>query len=216
MLREICDKYGVLRIADEIITGFGRTGKMFALEHWDVVPDIMTVAKGVVSSYLPFGAAIATETVAEVFAGTDNYLRHVFTASGHPVSSAAALVNIEIIEREDLVNNAKLVGTYFLTQLEGLMSDHPIIGDVRGLGLLFGVELVSDRDTKKNFTVNSGFASNLSSKLQNKGLWVRVGQGTLNMGPPLCINRTEVDEIIHCLDLSLWELEGEMKIWSTI
>ena len=108
------------------------------------------------------------------------------------------------------------VGAYFLTQLKGLMSDHPIIGDVRGLGLLFGLELVSDRDTKKNFTVNSGVEPNLSKKLQNKGLWLRVGKGTLNMGPPLCINQSEVDEIIHCLDLSLWELEGEMKIWSTI
>ena len=98
MLREICDRYGVLLVADEIVTGFGQTGRMFALEHWGVVPDIMAVAKGLISTYLPFGAAVVSDEVAGVFAGEDNYLRHVFTATGHPVCSAAALKNIEIIE----------------------------------------------------------------------------------------------------------------------
>ena len=95
MLRDICDRYGVLLIADEVINGFGRTGKMFAVEHWGVVPDIMTVAKGIISSYLPLAAAIATEEVADVFAGEEDYLRHILTSSGHPVSAAASLKNIE-------------------------------------------------------------------------------------------------------------------------
>ena len=113
MLREICDRHGVVLIADEVITGFGRTGKMFALDHWDVVPDIMTLAKGIISSYLPFGAAVVREEIADLFGGKDNYLRHVFTASGHPVCSAAALKNIEIIEDEGLVENSAEVGAYF-------------------------------------------------------------------------------------------------------
>ncbi len=216
MLRETCDKYGVVLIADEVVTGFGRTGKMFALEHWGVVPDIMTFAKGIVSSYLPFGAAIATDEIADAFTGKDNYLRHVFTASGHPVTSAAALKNIEIIEDEGLVANAREVGAYFKEQLQGLMSDHPVIGDVRGSGLLLGLEIVSDRKTKENFDPELGVSASLSAKIQKQGLWYRAGQGTMNLGPPLCITKAEVDEIVHALDLAFWELEGELEIPSAV
>jgi adenosylmethionine-8-amino-7-oxononanoate aminotransferase len=216
MLRETCDRYGVVLIADEVITGFGRTGKMFALEHWGVVPDIMTVAKGIVSSYLPFGAAIATAEIADVFGGKDNYLRHVFTASGHPVSSAAALKNIEILEDEGLVANAATVGAYFKEQLQGLMTDHPVIGDVRGSGLLLGLELVSDRKTKENFDPELGVPASLSAKVQKQGLWYRAGEGTMNFGPPLCITKAEVNEIVHAVDLAFWELEGELKIPSAV
>ena len=149
MIREICTRYGVLLIADEVICGFGRTGKMFALEHWGVVPDIMTVAKGISSSYLPLAATVVSEDIANVFAGKDNYLRHVFTSSGHPVSAAAALKNIEIIEEDNLVKNAAKVGKYFKESLLDLKSKQTLIGDVRGLGLLLSVELVSDSVTKK-------------------------------------------------------------------
>ena len=138
MLREICDRYGVLLIADEVINGFGRTGRMFAVEHWGVVPDIMTIAKGIVSSYLPMAAAIATDEVAGVFAGEEDYLRHVLTSSGHPVSAAASLANIEIIENEGMVENSAAVGAYCKEMLEGMMGDHPSIGDVRGLGAADG------------------------------------------------------------------------------
>ena len=102
MLREICDKYGVLLIADEVICGFGRTGKMFAMEHWGITPDIMTVAKGIISSYLPLAATIVSKKVADKFADEDNYFKHTLTNSGHPVSAAAALKNIEILENENL------------------------------------------------------------------------------------------------------------------
>lgn len=212
MLRQICDRHGVLLIADEVICGFGRTGKMFALEHWGVVPDIMTVAKGVVSSYLPLAAAIVREEVADAFAGEDNILRHVFTAAGHPVSAAAALRNIQIIEEEGLVDNAARVGAYFKEQLEGLMVDHPLVGDVRGLGMLLAVELVSDRKTKAGFAASERVPERLNEKFKKHGLIFRVNSNILNIGPPLCITRDEVDEIVHAIDLSLWELEGEMGI----
>ena len=215
MLREICDRHGVLLIADEVVTGFGRTGKMFALEHWGVVPDIMTVAKGLVSSYLPVAAVIAKKEIADVFGGQDDYLRHVFAFSGHPVSAAAAMKNIEIIEREDLVGNAAVVGAYFKEQLEGLMADHPVVGDVRGIGLIVALELVSDRKTKAPFPDEENVPRRMTEKLRSRGLLCPVATHVLNMVPPLCITRGEVDEIVHAVDLSLWELEGELGIAQT-
>lgn len=212
MLRDICDRYGVLLIADEVICGFGRTGKMFALEHWGVVPDIMTVAKGIVSSYLPLAATIVRKEIADAFAGQENYLRHVFTFAGHPVSAAASLKNIEIIENENMVENAADVGAYFKEQLEGLTIDHPLIGDVRGIGLLMAVELVSNKNTKAGFDKDARVPERLNEKFKKHGLILRVSSPILNIGPPLCITRNEVDEIVHAIDLSLWELEGEMGI----
>ena len=212
MLRQICDKYGVLLIADEVICGFGRTGKMFAVEHWDVTPDIMTVAKGVISSYLPLAAAIVKREIADAFAGEQNYLRHVFTSAGHPVSAAAALKNIQIIQDEALVQNAAEVGAYFKEQLEGLAVDHPLVGDVRGLGMLLAVELVSDRKTKAGFPPDVRLPERLNEKFRKRGLIFRINSAILNIGPPLCITRPEVDEIVHAIDLSLWEIEGEMGI----
>jgi adenosylmethionine-8-amino-7-oxononanoate aminotransferase len=210
MLRDICDRYGALLVADEVITGFGRTGKMFAMEHTGVVPDIMSVAKGIISSYLPFGATITTDEVADVFVGPGNQLRHVFTATGHPVCSAAALKNIEIIEREGLVDNSATVGAYFKEQLEGLMLDHESVGNVRGIGLLLGVELVSDRKTKEPFPPELDISNRLTEKLKSHGLLLGALNSTMNIGPPLAVTTAEVDEIMHGIDLSLWELEGEL------
>ena len=215
MLRQICDKYGVLLIVDEVICGFGRTGKMFAIEHWDVVPDILTVAKGIISSYLPLAATIVKKEVADAFAGEDRFLRHVITFSGHPVSAAAALKNIEIIENENLVENSAEVGAYFKEQLEGFMVDHPIVGDVRGLGLLMAIELVSDRETKAKFPPEAKIPARLNEKFRKHGLIFRINSEILNIGPPLCVTRDEVDQIVHAIDLSLWELEGELGIGRT-
>ena len=212
MLREICDRYGVLLIADEVINGFGRTGKMFAVEHWDVVPDIMTVAKGIISSYLPLAAAIATEEVAGVFAGEDDYLRHTMTSSGHPVSAAASLKNIEIIETEGLVGNAAEVGAYFKEQLEAMMGDHPSILEVRGVGLLLAVELVRDRLTREPFAPEDRIVDRLNESFRRHGLILRVGGPVIIIGPALCTTTADVDEIVHALDLSLWSLEGDLGI----
>ena len=210
MLRDICDRHGVLLVADEVITGFGRTGKMFAIEHWGVVPDILTVAKGIISSYLPFGATITTDEVADVFVGPGKELRHVFTATGHPVCSAAALKNIEIIEREGLVENSATVGAYFKEQIEGLMLDHESVGDARGIGLLLGIELVSDRKNRTPFAEELDISNRLTAMFKSHGLLLGALGCMMNVGPPLSVTTAEVDEIMHAIDLSLWELEGEL------
>lgn len=212
LLREVCDHYGVLLIADEVICGFGRTGKMFAMEHWGVVPDIMTVAKGIISSYLPLAATIVRKEIADAFAGPDNTLKHVLTFSGHPVSAAAALKNIEIMENEGMVENAATVGAYFQEQLQGLMMDHPTIGDVRGIGMIHAIELVSNKGTKARFPKEARVPERLNEKFKAQGLLFRVNSDILSMGPPLCITRSEVDEIVHGIDLSLWGLENDLGV----
>ncbi len=210
MLRQICDKYGVVLIADEVICGFGRTGKMFAMEHWDVVPDIMTVAKGIVSSYLPIASTIATRRICDAFAGEDNIFRQALTFGGHPVAAAAALKNIEILENEDMVKNSAETGAYLLNQLRELQKEHSIIGDVRGLGLLVAAELVSDHDTKAGFSPDLNVPQKLDEKFREQGLLLRMNGQLLNISPPLCITRSEVDEIVNGVDRALGSLESEL------
>jgi len=212
MLREICNQYGVILIADEVVCGFGRTGEMFGVNHWDVVPDIMTLAKGLVSSYMPMGATVVRSEIADFFAGSENYLRHVFTFSGHPVSAAAALVNIKIIEQEKLVENARKVGSYFKDKLEEFMKKHQIIGDVRGRGLLLAVELVTDRKTKQKFNPDIKINEIITGKFYSRGIIFRVSTNILNIAPPLCITRDEVDEICTVIDEVLTELANELGI----
>ena len=147
-----------------------------------------------------------------MFVGPGNQLRHVFTATGHPVCSAAALKNIEIIEREGLVDNSATMGAYFKEQLEGLIVDHMSVGYARGIGLLLGVELVSDRKTRKPFPEELDVANRLTEKFKGHGLLLGAGNSTMNIGPPLSVTKAEIDEIMHGIDLSLWELEGELGI----
>ena len=210
MLRQICDRYGVILIADEVVCGFGRTGKMFAMEHWGVVPDIMTVAKGVTSCYLPLASAIATTEVADVFAGEDNIFRQALTFGGHPVTAAAALANIDIMERDGLVENAARTGDYFLGQLRDLMGYHPIVGDAGGVGLLLSIEIVADRETKETFPSDLRVPERLSEKLRERRMMLRAGGDRVSITPPLCITRDDVDEIVSALDSSIGELEIEL------
>jgi adenosylmethionine-8-amino-7-oxononanoate aminotransferase len=212
LLREICDHHGVLLIADEVINGFGRTGEMFAVNHWGVVPDIMTIAKGIISSYLPLAATVVKDEVADAFAGKENYFKHVLTFSGHPVSAAASLKNIEIIQNENMVENSRDVGAYFKEQLEGLAGDHPLIGDVRGRGLIMGVELVANRETREPVAEDVHIADKLNERFKKYGLILRMSGNIINIGPAICITEGEVDEIVHALDVSLWEVEGEMGV----
>jgi len=155
-VRKICDKYGVLLIFDEVVSGFGRTGEMFGFHHFpDVTPDIATMAKGLSSGYSPLGAVSVSNAVFQKFHDSESALpprlahfRQVNTYGGHPVSCAVALKNIEILEREDLVDRAADVGSYFYDTLQSTLADHPLVGDIRHKGLLLGVELVTDKHTK--------------------------------------------------------------------
>src|SRR5688500_12098334 len=146
-IRETCDRHGILLICDEVMAGFGRTGKWFACEHWDVVPDILTVAKGINSGYVPLGAMIVSEPIAEQLRG--RFLAGGLTYSGHPLACASAVASIEAFQEEGIVENAAEHGAYLAEALPALAERHPSIGDVRGLGLFWGLELVKRRDTRE-------------------------------------------------------------------
>jgi adenosylmethionine-8-amino-7-oxononanoate aminotransferase len=207
-LRQICDRYGVLLIVDEVITGFGRTGKMFASEHWNLVGDIMTMAKGLSSGYAPIAAAICRPAIVEPFASsTGRKLAHLLTFGGQAVACAAALANLAIMQREGLVDNAATMGAYLLQQLQALQPQHPTIGNVRGLGLLAAVELVQDPATKAKFAADGEEMTLLGDLLLAKGLLTRATH-IIMLSPPLCITRAEVDRMVDIIDSSLTEVES--------
>ena len=202
MLREICNKYGVILIGDEVITAWGRTGKMFALEHWDVVPDIMTVAKGLSSAHLPVGAVIATKEIASVFAGGEvsKPFIHALTFGGHPVTNAVALRNIKLIEDENLVKNSETQGAYIKKRLLEMMDKYPMIGCVQGKGLQIGIDLVIDRVSKE--PIPDSVRETLGDELEKRRLLVRPGSFGFTLYPPLIINREEVNELLEKMDES--------------
>jgi 4-aminobutyrate aminotransferase len=197
-LRALCDKYEILYVADEVQTGMGRTGKMFALEHFGIEPDIMTLAKGIASG-MPLGAMISKSTVMNWVPGS-----HASTFGGNPVSCAAALKTIDLLEG-GLVENARVVGTYLKSCLEDLQRRFEMIGDVRGLGLMVGVELVRDRE-KKTKAIEE--RDTLIQKCFRRGLLLLgCGENTVRMIPPLVITREEIDRGLAIFEESLREIE---------
>src|SRR6266851_31443 len=204
-LREICDRYEVLLIADEVITGFGRTGRWFALGHWGVEPDLVSFAKGVTSGYLPLGGVLASKRVHEAIesAPADRKFMHAATYSGHPVCCAVGLRNVEIIESEGLVERAAVMGRRPLAGLEGLR-DLAVVGDVRGLGMMCGVELVTDRDTKAPAL---GLGARITREAVSRGLLPRIRAGsadppvgdTICLAPPLMTPAEVLDRIPEIL-----------------
>jgi adenosylmethionine-8-amino-7-oxononanoate aminotransferase len=208
-LRQICDRHGVLLIVDEVINGFGRTGKMFASEHWNLVGDIMTMAKGLSSGYAPIAATVCRPKVVEPFASEKGKrLGHLLTFGGQAVACAAALANIAILQREHLVDNAASMGAYLLEQLQELPARHPTVGDVRGIGLLAAVELVKDRTSKEKFAMDSEEVTTLNALLIDRGLLTRATH-TILLSPPLCITRAEVDRVVEIIDDSLSAFEQQ-------
>ena len=198
MIEAICRKYGVLLILDEVITGFGRTGKRFALEHWDLRPDLLSLAKGISSGYLPLGASIIAEEIYRDLvqkAPAESPFPHGFTSNGHPVACAAALKNLEILEQERLTEQAAEVGAYMQERLRGFQH-HPLVGEVRGLGLMAGVELVRDRATRERFTPVGSAGALVTQLAFERGLICRAILDTVAFAPPLCITRHQVDDLI--------------------
>lgn len=208
-LRRICDKHGVLLIADEVINGFGRTGKWFASQHFDLEPDLMTCAKQISSGYIPLGAVLVRDRVVDAFEGAGNTFRSGLTFGAHPVSTAVGLANVAIIERERLVENAASVGAHLGEQLRQVASRHAIVGDVRGIGLLWGIEIVRDRDTKQHFPPEADVAGKLTQAFRSRGLLTRPGNLTY-IAPPLVLNREEADAIAEIVDEALSELEAQV------
>ena len=211
MVRETCDKYGVLLIADEVINGFGRTGTWFGIEHWNVVPDLMTVAKGITSGYQPVGACIVRDHVFEAFkGGREVTFPQGYTYGGHPAGATAGLANIEIIERERLVENSATVGKYLLDRLTAL-KEHPTVGDVRGLGLACAVDLVVDKATKVYLSSIPGAEKLLMEKMAELGVITRAGNGLLFF-PPLTVTEDDVDEIVEAADQAISQIERELGL----
>lgn len=211
-IREICDKHGVILICDEVITGFGRTGKMFATEHWGIQPDITTVAKALTSGYLPIGAAIARKEIADAFIGEEeSTFRHLITFGGNPASCAAGLANLDIMEGEGMVENSAEMGDYLYERLQTLY-EHSIVGHVRGgMGLLAAVEIVKDRDTKEKFPKEAGLSDKLTHHFNQNRILGR-GQDVIPISPPLCITRDEVDELVSRLDDAIGKTEAELGL----
>ena len=210
-IREICDRYGVVMIVDEVITGFGRTGKMFATENWGIKPDIFTVAKALTSGYLPIGAAVVSKKVADTMVGEgEQSLKHLITFGGNPPACAAGLTNVEIIEKENLVENSATMGEYLFEQLQTLY-EHKITGDVRGgMGLLAAVEFVKNRDPKTPFAPEDQFDRKLGLAMEKHGLLGRGFMGTMFFSPPLTITKDEIDHVVHQVNEVASEVEASL------
>jgi putrescine---pyruvate transaminase len=211
LLRKLCDKYGLLLIADEVITGFGRTGRWFALEHWNVQADLMIFAKGITSGYLPLSGVMLTRRVHDVLRSVKGMFAHGFTYSGHPTACAVGLRNLQILEDEHLVEQVAAKGAYLQKKLQELRG-HDIVGDVRGLGLLGGIELVSDKATKRSFDVSAGAARRVWQAGLAKGVIVRpLGGDVIAMSPPFVITEQQIDRIVEVLHVAIEEVESQLR-----
>jgi taurine--2-oxoglutarate transaminase len=206
-IREVCDRHGILLVCDEVMAGFGRTGKWFAVENWNVVPDILTVAKGINSGYVPLGAMVVREPIAEWV--RDKYFAGGLTYSGHPLACASAIASIEAFREENIVENAAEMGGVFAEQLHGLQERHPSIGEVRGLGCFWGLELVKNRETREPLVPfnasGEAFApvAQASKAALDRGLYLMTHWNVVMVCPPLTITREEVEEGIAILDEAL-------------
>jgi putrescine---pyruvate transaminase len=199
LVREICSRHDVLFIADEVITGFCRTGKWFALAHWNVKPDILSFAKGVTSGYLPLGGIVVSREIKDAMDSVtpDDRFMHAYTYSGHPTCCAVALKNLEIMERERLWDGAARMGTRLHQGLLATFGDHPHVGDIRGgKGLLAALELVEDRATKAVFAPDKKIGQRLQAEMVKRGVVTRTRGETVFFAPPLVVTEADVDRLV--------------------
>lgn len=203
-LRDLCDKYGIMLIADEVMAGFGRTGEWFAVDHWKVVPDLITMAKGLTSAYVALGAVGMRRTIA------DHFEKNVFygglTYNSHPLACAAALATIAVYEEDNLIENARRMGTVMRSLLEDLESRHPSVGATRNIGLFGIVELVRNRATREPlapFNTTSPEMQALGKFFRQEGLYTFVRWNTFFTNPPLCITEAELREAFAIIDKGL-------------
>lgn len=212
-VKEVCEKHGALLISDEVICGFGRTGKAFGFMNYGVKPDIITMAKGITSAYLPLSATAVKKEIYEAFKGTEEYeyFRHVNTFGGNPAACALALRNLEIMESEKLFERSKVLGKQLLESLTSSFGDHPFVGDIRGKGLLIGIELVKDKATK--IPLDSELVNRVISGCKQKGLIIGKNGATvagfnnvLTLAPPLNIRKEDIDFIIQTMTEEIKQL----------
>jgi putrescine aminotransferase len=212
-IQRICDRYGILLVSDEVICGFGRTGQWFGCEYYGTRPDLMTMAKGLSSGYLPIGGVMVGERVAARLRASGGELAHGFTYSAHPVCSAVALANLQIIQRERLVEHVRDTAGPYLQQRWAGLAEHPLVGEVRGLGLLGALELVKCREPRTWFEPRGKVGERCRDNAIRCGLVMRATRDTMIIAPPLVITRAEIDELVEkawqTLDLTLAGLKQD-------
>ncbi len=214
-IRDICAKYDVLFIADEVMTGWGRTGKLWGIDHWEVTPDIVTTAKGISGGYSPFSAIIADESIWSVLQQNHSPFKAGHTLNANAVSCTAALAVIRYIQDQNLIENSNTRGAQLIDGLSQLMNNHQILGDVRGMGLMVGFEFVQNRETKDPFPPQLKLSTLFEKIALNNGLVTYPCNGSIDgvmgdmalLAPPLIITTPQVDDIIQCINQSIQELE---------
>lgn len=218
IIREICNKYNILFIADEVMCGYGRTGKWFALEHWGVIPDIITMGKGISSGYVPLAAMATKREIVDVIKEKNKKFVHGHTFSHHPVSSAVGLAVLNYMEEHNLVENCQKKGQYLIKKLKGL-NEFSFVGDIRGIGLMVGIEFVKNKNSKIPFPRTVSFVEKIVNKALEKGLYIYSsttgmvdgvnGEGII-IAPPYIIKENEIDEIVDILRRVFQEIEKEL------
>ena len=207
-VREICTSYDVLFVADEVITGFGRTGKLFALDHWKVEPDIVQFAKAITSGYFPFGGIGVNDTIAEALESDPAVWMHAYTYSAHPVGCAVALRTLRIIDEEDFPGQAADKGATLLARLRSALAGHPHVGEVRGQGLMCGVELVQDKGTKAEFPPQEKIGTRVQAEALERGLFSRVRGDVFLLAPPIITTHAQLERAVEILAASVRAVLG--------
>jgi len=213
LVRQICDKYGVLLIADEVVTGFGRTGAMFGTRLWGVQADIMCLAKGISSGYVPLGATTLGHKVVDAFAAADpgiGTVTHGYTYSAHPIAAAAALATLDILEREDIPGNAAKQGARLLAALKPFETKFKTVGEVRGKGLMVCIEMVADKRTKAPMPRTSDLPAKVARAAYRNGAMVRCLGSIMVLSPALVIQEAEVDVLVAALTAAFTEAEADL------
>ncbi|MDE1948236.1 MAG: aminotransferase class III-fold pyridoxal phosphate-dependent enzyme [Burkholderiales bacterium] len=211
LVREICDRHGVLLIADEVVTGFGRGGAMFGTRLWNVKADLWCLAKGISSGYVPLGATAIGAKVAEVFERDESgaaSVSHGYTYSAHPVAAAAALATLDILEAEDIPGNAARVGAHLQARLRTFVERFATVGDVRGMGLMAGIEMVADKAARTPMPRSNDFPARVARAAYERGLMLRVSGPNIILSPPLVITREEVDFLVDTLEAAFAAVES--------
>ena len=207
-IREICDHYQVLLVADEVITGFGRTGEMFGLSHWGIEPDIIQFAKAITSGYFPLGGIGINDTIADTLDKADTPWMHAYTYSAHPVGCAVALRMLRLIKEENFPEQAATKGRRLLEQLRSALSDHPHVGDIRGKGLMCAVELVENKETKKSFSAEQQIGMRVNQEAIEKGLFSRIKGDSYLLAPPVVTTDSQLDQIVEILTKAIRAILG--------